>query len=184
MFGSKLGNAIVLRPENQTTSRDAIFGDFKVFRYDDIRGRLPMADFFLDIWQQKGGEDRTITRADLSPMEMKKYLEHVVLLDVTREGAQDFGLLVRLIGGHVAGFYGEITGKDVREMENNKAIERIYCGCGEVLKSSEPTMTIAPAFSPDRHYLEASALYLPLFDEYGMVNKIMVAVHVSAPQKV
>lgn len=174
----------MLRPENQTTSRDAVFGDFEVIDYDDIRGRLPMADFFLDIWQKKGGESRTITRGDLSPVEMKKYLEHVVLLDVTLSDTGNLGLLVRLIGGHVSGFYGEITGKDVRDMENEKAIERIYHGCGVVFQSGKPVMTNASAFSPDRHYLEASALYLPLFDKDGMVNKIMVAVHVSAPQKV
>lgn len=176
------GNRVVLGRSDQTTSRDAIFGEFEVVDYDDIPGRLAMTDFFLDFWRSKGGETRAASRADISPNELKKYLEHVVLLDVVRE-ENSWKLIVRLIGGHVSGFYGEITGKDVRDMENNKAIERIYHACGKVIENGLPKMTVSPALSPDRKYLEAIALYLPLFDKNGEVNKIMVAVHVSTPSQ-
>lgn len=160
--------------------RDAIFGDFEVVDYQDADNRSHMTDFFLDLWRSKGGEQKTISRADISPMEMKQYLEHVVLMDVVRD--QDtWRLQVRLIGGHVATFYGEITGKDIREMENSKAVERIYFISGRVIERQEPAMTVSPAFSPDKLYMEAVALYVPLFNKDGEVNKIMVAVHVSSP---
>lgn len=167
---------------NQTTSRDTIFGDFEVIDYGEIGNRYDMSDFFLDLWRRKGGEEKKISRADVSPVEMKKYLEHVVLMDVVHETG-GWRLVVRLIGGHVANFYGEITGKDIREMENSKAIERIYYVSGQVMEHGLPLMTVSPAFSPDRLYMEAIAIYLPLFDGDGKVNKIMVAVHVSAPRR-
>lgn len=159
---------------------DTVFGDFEVVNYAETGGRAEMTDFFLNLWRQKGGETKTITRANISPIEMKKYLEHVVLMDVKRVQG-NWSLIVRLIGGHVSSYYGEITGKDIREMDNSKAIERIYYASRRVIERKEPAMTVSPAFSPDKLYMEASALYLPLFDEQEEVVKIMVVVHVSSP---
>lgn len=159
---------------------DTVFGDFELVNYDAAAGRAEMTDFFIDLWRQKGGEAKTIKRADLSPVEMKKYLEHVVLMDVVRTKG-NWSLIVRLIGGHVSSFYGEITGKDIREMSNSKAIERIYYASQRVVERKEPAMTVAPAFSPEKLYMEAVALYLPLFDDQEEVVKIMVVVHVSSP---
>lgn len=170
----------MLRNGNQTTAKDAIFGDFSVVDYPDIDTHIAMVTFFLDLWRKKGGEAKTISRADIRPAEMKKYLEHIVLLDVIRRDTS-WSLLVRLIGGHVADFYGEITGKDVRDMINTKAIERIYHVCGRILERAEPILTVSPAFSPDHTYMEAIALYMPLFDKNAAIDKIMVAVHVSTP---
>ncbi len=172
----------MLANSNETTSKDAVFGDFTIYDYAEIDSPLEMVKFFLDFWRAKGGEDKTITRADISPMELKQYISQVVLMDVVREG-NGWKLIVRLIGGHVSGFYGEITGKDVREMDNTKAIERIYSVCSRMLETEKPIYTVAPALSPDRSYMEALALYLPLFDDEGKINKIMVAVHVSAPTR-
>ena len=159
--------------------RDAIFGDFEVVEYQHAGNRSPLTDFFLDLWRQKGGEQKAISRADITPREMKQYLEHVVLMDVVRD-QNTWRLQVRLVGSHVANFYGDITGKDIRVMENSKAIERIYFISGKVIEGKEPAMTVSPAFSPDKLYMEAVALYMPLFDKDGEVNKIMVAVHVAS----
>ena len=159
---------------------DAVFGDFQIVKYADTAGRTDMTDFFLDFWRSKGGDKQTITRSHISPMEIKKFLEHVVPMDVNREN-DNWNLVVRLIGSHVATYYGEITGQDIREMANSKAIERIYCVSRLVIESKEPAMTVSPAFSPDKEYMEAVALYLPLFDDKKEVVKIMVAVHVASP---
>lgn len=159
---------------------DAVFGDFQIVKYADTTGRTDMTDFFLDLWRSKGGDEKTIKRANISPLEMKKYLEHVVLMDVQRQDG-NWNLIVRLIGSHVVAYYGEITGKDVRDMANSKAIERIYYISRRVIEHKEPAMTISPAFSPEKEYMEAVALYLPLFDDNEEVVKIMVAVHVASP---
>ena len=79
---------------------NAVFGDFQVVKYADTTGRSDMTDFFLEFWRSKGGDERTITRAHISPMEIRKFLEHVVLLDVNGEN-DNWNLIVRLIGSHV-----------------------------------------------------------------------------------
>ena len=170
----------MLGGNKEILARDTVFGDFDVIDYGDTGQRSPMMDFFLDFWRRNGGADKSVSRADISPAEMKQYLEHIVLLDVGRD-RDTWNLNVRLIGSHVSAFYGEITGKDVREMKNSKAVERIYFICGKVLERNEPVMTLTPAFAPDKLYMEALALYMPLFNKDGEINKIMVAVQVSSP---
>jgi hypothetical protein len=95
------------------------------------------------------------------------------------QNSADWHLMVRLIGGHVSNFYGEITGKDVRAMGNNQAIERIYYAARHIIDTEVPMLTISPAYSADKAFMEAVALYLPLFDTDGNVVKILVAVNVS-----
>lgn len=169
----------MLSPDKKTILKDATFGEFQLIEYDAIDRRLPIMNFFLDLWREKGGEDKAITRADINPLEMKKYLEHIVLMDVVQD-EQDWHLIVRLIGGHVSNFYGEITGKDVREMGNTQAIERIYYAARHIIDTDVPMLTISPAYSADRSFMEAVALYLPLFDNDENVVKILVAVNVSS----
>jgi len=169
----------MLSPGKKTILKDATFGEFQLIEYASIDRRFPIMNFFLDLWRDKGGEDKAISRTDINPMEMKKYLEHIVLLDVVKDSS-DWHLTVRLIGGHVSGFYGEITGKDVREMGNNQAIERIYYAARHIIDTEVPMLTISPAYSADKSFMEAVALYLPLFDNDGNVVKILVAVNVSS----
>jgi len=159
--------------------KDATFGEFELIEYEAIDRRYPIMSFFIDLWREKGGEDKTITRADINPLEMKKYLEHIVLMDVHNED-EGIQLTVRLIGGHVADYYGEITGKDIREMGNAQAIERIYYAARHIIETDVPMLTISPAYSADKSFMEAVALYVPLFDNEGRVAKILVAVSVSA----
>lgn len=166
-------------PVKKKMLKDATFGEFELIEYRSIDRRFPIMNFFLDLWRDKGGEAKTITRADINPLAMKKYLEHIVLIDIVRDG-DSWNLVVRLIGGHVSAFYGEITGKDIREMGNAKAIERIYYAARHIMETEVPMLTISPAYLPDKSFMEAVALYAPLFDNDKNVVKILVAVNVSA----
>ncbi len=169
----------MLGKRKKTMLKDATFGEFELIEYGAIDRRYPVMNFFLDLWREKGGEDKAITRAHINPVEMKKYLEHIVLMDVAREG-ENLQLTVRLIGGHVADYYGEITGKDIREMGNSQAIERIYYAARHIIDTDVPMLTISPAYSADKSFMEAVALYVPLFDNEARIVKILVAVNVSA----
>lgn len=138
-----------------------------------------MSDFFLDYWFANGGPEKSISRGDIQPQALKKYLDRLVIMDISHEGGA-LTLNIRLIGSWVAGFYGEVTGKDVKAIENPKAVERIYSACGKVIEYQEPVFSTTPALGPDRAYLMATALYLPLFDnDIGQVTKVLAAVDVA-----
>lgn len=153
------------------------FGEFSLYSGPEVTGKNAIVDFFFNYWDSKHSKDHLPTRADIRPSEVAKHLDHLVIMDIERE-KEDFALKVRLIGTHVANFYGEISGKDIKAMQNPNAVNRIYHLSGLVLTQKTPQLSVTPAFAPDRQYLEAYALYLPLFDASGDVKKILVAVDV------
>jgi len=106
----------------------------------------------------------------------------LVIIDVQNKGkasANDLALQVRLIGTTVAHYYGEITGKDVNAMPNKEAAKRIYYLCSLVLEEGKPLLTITPGFAEDKQYLEAFALYMPLFGDAGDIEKIFICVDIQ-----
>lgn len=171
----------MLIDEDQVMAQQISFGDFQLLTGETIDGRNKMVDFFMCLWREKGGLDHTITRQDIHPAEMKRYLEHLVILDVEQQSS-DWSLRVRLIGGYVANFYGELTGKDVRDMKNTQAVARIYQACARVLETKSAVLTTSPAFAPERLHLEAIALYMPLFDADTNVEKILICVNITTQE--
>lgn len=155
------------------------FGEFTVLSGENCLGHNEVMDFFYNYWLSKHDGDHLPARTDLRPSEMARHLDHLVIMDVGRVG-DSFSLTVRLIGTHVANFYGEISGKDIHEMTNSNAAQRIYHLCALVVTENRPQMSVTPAFAPDRQYLEAYALYLPLYGASGDVEKILVAVEVKS----
>lgn len=157
------------------TAKHTQYGDFVVFDGENIVGHNEAADYFYKFWTSL----EKPSRKDIKPAEIKQYLEHIVMMDVRPEDG-GFALHVRLIGTFVANFYGEISGQDIRAMPNKKAADRIYRICKLVLDHKAPLLTLTPALSEDKQHLEALALYLPLFDEAGEIEKIMVCVDVMS----
>lgn len=157
------------------TAEDTQYGDFSVFADSDILGKNASTDYFYNFWNSL----ERPCREDIKPGKMARYLDRVVLMDIQELNGR-LALSVRLIGTFVASYYGEITGKDIRAMPNKQAADRIYHICNMVLEQKKPLMTVTPAFAADKQYLEAYALYMPLFDESGSIEKILVCVDISS----
>ncbi|NVJ96901.1 MAG: PAS domain-containing protein [Alphaproteobacteria bacterium] len=153
------------------------FGEFNLHAGEEVMGKNPVMDFFYHYWLSKHSEGHLPRRSDIRPSEVARHLDHVVIMDVVRD-SDSFALKVRLIGTHVANFYGEISGQDIKAIQNPNAVNRIYHLSGLVIAHKIPQMSVTPAFAPDRQYLEAYALYMPLFGDSDDVEKIMVAVDV------
>lgn len=150
------------------------YGAFKALRGGAIRGHNNAADFFYNFWTSL----KHPTRADVNPAKLKPFLDHIVLMDVVDRG-DSFSLVTRLIGTHVASYYGEIAGQDIREMENQNAVERIYTVSQMVIDEKQPILTVTPGFDSERQFLEAIALYMPLFEPDGnRVEKFIVSVDI------
>jgi len=155
------------------------FGDFTVYGGNDARGKNAVVDFMLSYWLSKHDGDHLPGRADIRPSEIIRHLDHLVIMDIDGR-PPEFSLIVRLIGTHVANFYGEITGRDINDMDNKAAARRIYHMCDLVLRENRPQLSVTPAFAPDRQYLKAFALYLPLYDDRQAIDKILVTVDVRS----
>lgn len=156
------------------------FGDFTVYSGHQVRGKNSVVDFMHAYWQGKHQNGHLPSRADIRPSDIVQHLDHLVILDIITKEGDDFSLVVRLIGTHVANFYGELTGKDIRDMDDKTAAKRIYQMCGLVLAENRPQLSATTALAPDREHLDAFALYLPLYDTNTVIDKILVSVDVRS----
>lgn len=156
-------------------AKNTQYGSATAYEGAGISGRNAVVDFFYKFWTSL---DRPM-RKDVRPSELRRHLDHVVLMDVHHHD-DGFGLHVRLIGTYVASYYGEISGQDINSMPNKHAAQRIYNICERLLKEDQPLLTVTPGFDEGKQYLEAYALYMPLYDADGSIEKIMVGVDVAS----
>ncbi|TNE64292.1 MAG: hypothetical protein EP335_07440 [Alphaproteobacteria bacterium] len=151
--------------------------DHSVFCGDNVRGKSDVTDFFYDYWLALGADGHLQTRADIRLGDIAQYADRLVLLDIVR-GAGGFSLVVRLIATYVTTYYGEISGRDINAMHNERAAKRVYSTVERLLNTGEPLLTQTPAFCPRRPLKEALALYLPLYDKTRQITKVMAALDI------
>lgn len=151
--------------------------DYCIVTGEDIPNHNEVTDFFYRFWLSLCEGGRKPSRNDVKPAALKQFLDRVVLLDVT-EHAKSFALNVRLIGTYVSTFYGEIAGQDIQMMDNKDAAARIYNSCRVLLENKEPVLSITSGIAKDKKHLKGYALYVPLFDTAGKIDKIMVSVDI------
>ncbi|MDP6389449.1 MAG: PAS domain-containing protein [Alphaproteobacteria bacterium] len=93
-----------------------------------------------EYWEEKRGGQQMPARADIDPLDMKRWLGHLALLDVI-DGGRDF--VFRVHGVHLVDLYGvDITGRalsqadsvieavvadEYRKVVDDKARHRILC---------------------------------------------------------
>ncbi len=167
---------------NPNHSIGAKFGTNTLLHGEDVRGRNKVADYFYEFWQSLCKDGHKPSRSDIRPANMKQYLNRLVLIDVESKEV-GFNLTVRLIGSHVAAFYGEIAGQDIRDMDNEDAVDRIYTSSATIIETGEPALSITAGISKNKKHLEGFALYMPLFTPEGEINKVMVSVDIKALAK-
>lgn len=155
------------------------FDSRELYESESIEGRNAVCDRVLRYWRSRRQEGRLPSRPDIRPEDLSDVLPHLVLMDAVGDGA-DLRLQVRLIGTHVADFYGEITGRDIMDMSNEQAALRIYDAARHVLTNREPLLAFVEGYAPDRQHLNAYALYMPVLTrpEDDAPGKILVAVEV------
>lgn len=169
----------MLTPTKQHVESNTEFGTQVLYRGNDILGKNKVVDFFYDYWLKIEASGKLPSRQDIKPTEFTKFLDRIVLMDIIPH-ENNFQLIIKLIGGHVASYYGEISGQSVEAMENKDAAKRIYNTSRLVISEKQPIFSLTPGFCENRLFMEASALYLPLFDEASIVHKVMVSVDINS----
>jgi hypothetical protein len=177
------------------SNRKITFGDFEILSSGpDLQAYLDQ-NLLYQYWRDKGGPEQKIARADINPADLKTILRHMVIMDITPgqspfspekiipSAQHDFTVKVRLIGTFVADFYGEITGKDVYQMQHELAANRIYHMSSMVRSTGTPHLSIIKGYTDGKEHLKSYALYLPLFEKppdsnSRAISKILVYVDI------
>lgn len=159
--------------------------EFSIFPVsDDGLGHLnDKARWLLDYALSKGQGKRLPMRQDLSPADMKEILPDVLILEPQVEAdGRLTDILVRLAGTNIATFYGQVSGKSLRELSDPMAAERGFEGVVETLRRREPVVGVSVKLNDNLPYFQVTVLFIPLVGENGEISQIFVHVMIE-PEK-
>jgi len=157
--------------------RTAEFSGVEIYEGAAIKGRNPILDFYYAYWCEKCRNGELPARRDIHPEELREYLPYAALFDIYEEAGSTppFRLTARLIGTHAALGFGEITGRDAAEIPNEATAKRVYYMAALVRAKRRPAMSRVQGYAPGRDHIEAWALYMPLSETGGPVDRIFLA---------
>ena len=123
-------------------------------------------------WNSKRGNRLMPRRADIDPLDFPSYLPGVVMVDV---GYEPLTLTYRLVGTREAGARGrDPTGESVFESWDGRSQEDVIENYQQVIARKSPLYDADRTQDPQREWLEAGTVFLPLSDDGETVNKILI----------
>ena len=135
---------------------------------DDLRH--PVLRQAFRYWRSKTGDRPFPSRTDIAPEEMKPFLQHVMLIDVSYEPL-DF--VYRVFGTAIAiAHRDDYTGKSVRELEPKPFSELIWQQYCETIEHRAPILHGVLLITATR-YLKYHRLTLPLSCDCLSINKLL-----------
>jgi len=132
---------------------------------------------FVAYWQAKRGERFAPPRSAIEPLELKRHLAHIFMLDVLDDGAD---YRYRLIGTDVSTARGSsVTGRKISELyaDPPQALAQAKAIFGKVVAARQPVFARGPVFwVPGRDFLHFEGAYLPLSSDGHAVDIILCEV--------
>ena len=121
----------------------------------------PRIRAIFDYWNEKRGDRK-----------MPSYLPGIVMVDV---GYEPFSLTYRLVGTREAEARGaDPTGKSVFEAWDGRSEDDVIENYRQVIARKVPLYDGDRTLDPERDWLEAGTVFLPLSDDGETVNKVLI----------
>lgn len=128
----------------------------------------------LDYWIRIRGERTMPSRADLDPIDIRRILPNVVLIDVANDPL-DFRY--RLIGTKIASqLNNDHTGKWMSEIPHQKPPSKIWSSCETVVNERIPMTTEVPYEGRNKDFAVSEDIVMPLSGDGVTVNMLFVVV--------
>lgn len=154
---------------------------FSIFDAEDLRGDDPEIEAILSYFEEKTGGDRLARRADVNPAALKPFLPDICIhRAVYDENGALQDIIVQLIGTEVTSFYGEMTGKSVREHPAREVANRIFVAGQTCIEQRRPVVAVAQALSAKKNHLRVNILYVPLSEDGEVIDRLFLLVRVRA----
>jgi len=126
-------------------------------------------------WQHKRGPRQMPTRADIEPVEIKRLLPGMLLVDVrpSPDGPHDF--VYRLVGTREVEMRGyDPTGKSVAEAYYGKSAELVTACYRRVADTGQPFLDEDCFHLHGQEWSPSASIYLPLSNDRTKVNMVLV----------
>jgi len=128
-------------------------------------------------WQSKRVDGRLPARADIDPIDLRRLLPHLALIDVLREST-DLDFRYRLTGTEIVERAGrDPTGRTFSDLYTGDYLETAIATYREVVDTAEPLLSERTyPLVPDREFLRYDRLLLPLAADGRTVDMIMLLI--------
>lgn len=128
--------------------------------------------------------ERFARRAALKPVEMKRILPDVLILEPQfSERASILDVRVRLMGTAVSWFYGEAGGHSVRDFDDDMATQRALEMAALCYKAGEPVVGTSFRINHSISYFPVTVLMIPLAEDGLHISHFFAHVSIGAQQK-
>lgn len=145
---------------------------------EEVRARIAASHADVravyDYWLAKRDGRPMPRRADLDPAELKRFLPYIMLVEVTADARR---FVYRLVGtAEVEARGNNPTGRAVGEAAFGAPDEAVGT-YDYVVRNKAPYCHRDPYEGPDGEMETEDIVYLPLCDEHGAVNMVLVFSH-------
>ncbi|MCJ9430556.1 PAS domain-containing protein [Kordiimonas marina] len=174
---------MTLSPFNRLSAEPGRAGldlpDFSIFDAEDLRRDDREIDTLLSYFEARTEGKRLPKRADVDPAKLKAFLPDICIhRALYGEDGTLKDIVVQLIGTEVASFYGEMTGKSVREHPAPEVAQRIFISGQTCIDRRRPIVAIAKALSSKKNHLQVNILYIPLSEDGEQIDRLFLLVRV------
>jgi hypothetical protein len=132
--------------------------------------RYPEIDRILEYWRSKKGERAFPSRADIDPLEFRRELPRVMMVDITRDPLE---FRYRVAGTGLFAMHGkELTGKLARELEPPEFGALIHRHYADAVERRAPLLHLIEL---TLDYLKTSyaRIILPLSSDGQVIDRLM-----------
>jgi hypothetical protein len=152
---------------------------------EEIRGRIAAChqnvQAMHEYWLGKRGDRIMPARADIEPVEIKKLLPMMMLVDVTADARR---FVYRLVGTQEVMERGsDPTGKSVAEAFFGGSLEETLSCYDYVVRNRAPFCYRDPYAASDGQIQNDDIVYLPLSDDGTRANIVLVYTHCRSFQR-
>ena len=126
-------------------------------------------------WEEKRGTRTMPSRADIDPIELKRFLPGIMLLDVVEDARR---YVYRLVGTREVAMRGrDPTGQSIVQGFFGPSLENSLAFADAVVQGRVPVFRSGAFVAPDGRVGDEEVVILPLADDGETVNKILVYTH-------
>ncbi len=152
---------------------------FQMVPPEELHGNNPDVDRILSYLHTKTEGKRHVKRSDINPADLKGLLPGICFFvpQYDENGALE-DVTIRLQGTRAVNFYGELTGKSVRDHPSPEVSQRIIACIQASLDRRGPIVGIAETLSAEQSFLSVKVLYVPMSEDGDHIDRFLVYIEV------
>ena len=147
----------------------------RLLQFDDLTS--PIIRTAIGYWMSKQETGLPMRRRDFDATEIPHLLPYLILLEVVRgQGAEITDFRYRVIGDVLLRYSrGNYTGRCFSEVEGQGPGSEVFTICSNVALQRRPLLLRPPYVGPHHHIFYCESSTMPLIDDQGNANRILIA---------